>query len=193
MVLTPSAVRAQSCLGLHASRPTPTVEVVGNFYRDGITGPSTLGASVTSGALFATVQTAANTAAGESAFSFNGIGLSGGASMKVRMLDVCAGASYASGETVGFNSTSAYGIFGAAALPLPKVFGLPFSLFGVLAAESRTSDAGAGDDASDSGLAYRTGISTYPREWLGLRVFQDHAGDGARRLGFSVGLALSRK
>jgi hypothetical protein len=192
-VSVPSAAAAQSCLGLNAAQSAPTVEFVSNFHRDGVAGPSTIGVGINTGSLFGSIQSAANTAEAQPAFLLNGIGLSAGASMKIRGLDICAGASYSQDESVGFTTTGARGLFGGAALPLPKLLGVPFSLFGVMATESRTSQAAGGDDETVTGLGFRTGIATYPREWIGLRVFQDHAGDGARRVGFSVAFALAVK
>ena len=189
-VLVAAPAEAQACLGLHATRAVPTVEVVSDFYRDGVLGPSTFGASLTVGGLFAAVQTGANLAEGQSALlAGNGFAASAGAGLTLAGLDLCAGGSLARSETAGYTPTQANGVFGAAALPLAKYVGLPLSAFGVAAFESRTSTPAGGADETDSGLAVRVGLAAYPKPWLGLRVYQDRVED-EQRLGFSVGLAF---
>jgi hypothetical protein len=189
-VLVAAPAGAQACLGLHATRAVPTVEVVSDFYRDGIAGPSTFGASLTVGGLFASVQTGANLAEGQSALlAGNGFAASAGAGMQLAGLDLCAGGSVARSETAGYTPTQANGLFGAAALPLAKYVGLPISAFGVAAFESRTSTLASDEELTDSGLAVRFGLSAYPKPWLGLRVYQDRV-EEEQRLGFSVGLTF---
>lgn len=188
-VLVAAPAGAQACLGLHATRAVPTMEVVSDFYRDGVTGPSTFGASLTVGGLFAAVQTGANLAEGQSALlAGNGLAASAGAGLTLAGLDLCAGGSVAREAAAGYQ-TQATGLFGAAALPLAKYVGLPLSAFGVAAFESRTSTPAGGADETDSGLAVRVGLSAYPKPWLGLRVYQDRV-ESEQRLGFSVGLAF---
>ena len=120
-LLAPSAATAQACLGLHAARSVPAMEIISNFHRDGLTGPSSIGATLTMGGLFAGVQTGADAANGQSALSGNGLGVMGGAGMKFGPFDICAGASVSRDETAGFSPTSANSFFGGAAIPLPKV------------------------------------------------------------------------
>jgi len=188
-LLAPSAAAAQACLGLHATRSVPAMEIISNFHRDGLTGPSSLGATLTMGGLFAGVQTGGDAANGQSALSGNGLGVMGGAGMKFGPLDICAGAQVSRDETAGFSPTSANGVFGGAAIPLPKILGMQFSAFGVMTQESRTNAPVGGTETTEQGLAFRTGLATYPRPWLGLRVYEDRA-EEYNRLGFSVGIAF---
>ena len=187
LVATPALLTAQDCLGLHAPRAVPVAELTAGFLRDGVTGPSTLGLGVTKGALFGLLETGADVAAGQSAFAFNGYGATAGYRREVRGVALCGGAGL-SGETVANGSTRAGNVFAAAGVKLPTIIkALPLSAFGVAALESRTTSPDGTGDLSASGLALRAGLSSYPREWIGVRVWQDVA-DSKHRLGFSISL-----
>jgi len=188
----PASADAQACLGLHASRAVPTAELITNFHRDGITGPSTLGLSVTARGLFAAVETGADLANGQSALAGNGIAGTAGLSAKLGGLNLCVGGTIARQETAGFTPTASQAGFGGAAFRLPTLLGLPLSAFGVVSAESRTNSPIGSAEVEEQGLAFRTGLSTYIRPWLGLRIYEDRF-DDEHRIGFSVGIAFPLK
>ncbi len=188
----PASADAQACLGLHASRTVPTAEIITNYHRDGITGPSTLGLSITTGGLFAAVETGADLASGQSALSGNGLAGTLGVSAKLGGINLCVGGTVARQETAGFTSTSSQAGFGGAAFRLPTLLGLPLSAFGVVSAESRTNSPIGSAEVEAQGLAFRAGLSTYIRPWLGLRVYEDRF-DDEHRVGFSVGIAFPLK
>ncbi len=188
----PASADAQACLGLHASRTVPTAEIITNYHRDGITGPSTLGLSITTGGLFAAVETGADLASGQSALSGNGLAGTLGVSAKLGGINLCVGGTVARQETAGFTSTSSQAGFGGAAFRLPTLLGLPLSAFGVVSAESRTNSPIGSAEVEAQGLAFRAGLSTFIRPWLGLRVYEDRF-DDEHRVGFSVGIAFPLK
>ena len=184
----PSALlSAQDCLGLHAPRSVAVAEVTAGFLRDGITGPSTLGVGLTKGAIFGLLETGADVPAQKSALAFNGYGATMGYRRAVRGVALCGGASL-SGETVVNGTTSAGGVFAAAGLPLPTVIRqLPISAFGMATLASRTTSPIGGGNLSDRGVAVRVGLSSYPKEWIGVRIWEDIA-SGEHRFGMSVSL-----
>ena len=192
VVALPIVADAQACLGLHASRSVPTAELVTNYHRDGITGPSSVGLSVTTGGLFAAVETGADLSSGQSALSGNGIAGTLGVSAKLGGLNLCVGGTVARQETAGFTPTASQAGFGGAAFRLPTLLGLPLSAFGVVSAESRTNSPIGSAEVEEQGLAFRTGLSTYIRPWLGLRIYEDRF-DDEHRIGFSVGIAFPLK
>ena len=186
----PSAALAQACLGLHASRPVATGEVISNFQRDGITGPSSVGLSLTTGRLFATVETGADLASGESALAArNGLAGSLGVTATRGRFTSCVGGALARSEAIGATTTGATAVFGGAAIRLPSLPMLPLSAFGVATYERRTTESTGLDDLTASGMVYRVGVASYPFPWLGLRVYEDRF-DEERRTGFSVGITL---
>ncbi|MDQ8157509.1 MAG: thrombospondin type 3 repeat-containing protein, partial [Gemmatimonadota bacterium] len=187
--VAPVTASAQACLGLHESRSVPTAEVVSNFHRDGITGPSTIGVSVTAGALFAGIQTGADVANGQSALGGNGLGVTAGVSRPFGPLASCLGGTIARDEMAGGTPTSSEALFGAASIKLPALLGFPLSAFGVASYESRTSSPVGLSSTSESGMAFRTGLAASIRPWLGLRVFEDRF-DDEHRVGFSVGIVF---
>lgn len=190
LVATPLTLLAQDCLGLHAPRSVPVAELSSGFLRDGVTGPSTLGLSATKGALFGILETGADLAATRSAFAFNGLGATMGYRVAARGVAVCGGASM-SRESVVNGSTNAGSLFAAAGVPLPlpvtRLTRVPVSAFGVASLNSRTTSPTGGADLSDRGVAVRAGLSSYPREWVGVRMWEDFS-DGAQRFGMSVSL-----
>jgi outer membrane protein OmpA-like peptidoglycan-associated protein len=190
--VAPVTASAQACLGLHESRSVPTAEVVSNFHRDGITGPSTIGVSVTAGALFAGIQTGADVANGQSALGGNGLGVTAGISRPFGPLASCLGGTIARDEMAGATPTSSEALFGAASIKLPALLGFPLSAFGVASYESRTSSPVGLSSTSESGMAFRTGVAASIRPWLGLRVFEDRF-DDEHRVGFSVGIVFPLK
>ena len=185
----PAVLDAQACLGLHASGAAPTLEVVGNFHRDGLQSPSSVGLAVTDGGrLFGVVETGADPGAGKSVLALNGFGVAGGVLQRLGAATLCAGGQIARGEQAGVMPTSAEALFAAGAVPVAKVLGVSVSAFGVAALESRTSRPAGLPAATTSGLALRAGLAASPRPWLGLRLYEDRA-DGNHRVGFSVGLS----
>jgi len=183
----PALLTAQDCLGLHAPRSVPVAEVTAGFLRDGITGPSTLGVGVTKGALFGLLETGADVAAQRSALAFNGFGATMGYRKAIRGVALCGGASLA-GETVVNGTTNAGGVFAAAGVPLPTLLKqVPISAFGMATLASRTTTPSGGSSISDRGVALRVGLSSYPKEWIGVRVWEDIA-SGEHRFGMSVSL-----
>lgn len=190
LVATPALLIAQDCLGFHAPRAVPVMEITAGFLRDGVTGPSTLGIGATKGALFGLLETGADVAAERSAFAMNGYGATMGYRREVRGIALCGGASL-SGESMANGTTSAGSIFAAAGVALParvtRIARVPLSAFGMAALGSRTTSPNGGSDLSDQGLALRAGLSSYPREWIGVRVWEDLA-DGEYRFGMSISL-----
>lgn len=188
--VSPARLTAQACLGLHASRRVPTAEIVSNFHRDGLTGPSTFGVTLTAGPLFGAVETGADPAAGQAApFAGNGVAGTLGIGARLGPLSGCVGGTKAQEEIVGFTPTSAQAVFGALALRLPRLFGLPLSAFGSVANETRTESPAGVDPIERTEQVYRAGVASAIRPWLNLRVYQDIAGED-RRLGFSVGFVV---
>lgn len=187
LVATPALLAAQDCLGLHAPRSVPVAEVTAAFMRDGITGPSTLGVGATAGKLFGLLETGADVAAGQSALTANGIGATAGYRIPLGGMALCGGGTLTR-ESVGAGTSSAAGLFVAAshALPTP-IKRLPLSVFGVARFEDRTTSPDRAADVGGTGVALRAGLSSYPREWIGVRVWEDLA-DGKHRFGMSVSL-----
>ena len=187
-LVAPSAfLAAQDCLGLHTPRNVAVAEGTAGFLRDGITGPSTLGVGVTSGALFGLLETGADVPAQKSALAFNGYGATMGYRRAIRGVALCGGVGL-SGETVVNGTTTAGGVFAAAGMPLPTPFQqLPISAFGMATLSSRTTKPSGGGSLSDRGVALRVGVSSYPKEWIGVRVWEDIA-SGEHRFGMSVSL-----
>lgn len=183
----PSVAQAQACLGLHAARNVLTAEAVSNFHRDGVAGPSTFGLTVNANRFFAAVETGADLTAGEAApFANNGIAATLGLAGQLGPLSGCIGGTAARQEVIGFTPTTAEAIFGAMAIRLPQVFGVPLSAFGSMAFDIRTETPDGVAPTTRKATVYRAGVSSYPRRWLGVRVYQDFT-DADRRLGFSVG------
>ena len=187
----PALLPAQQCLGFAAAGPVPAVELSSAFVRDGIYGPTTLGANLTLGNLFAIVETGADYAAGTSALAPNGLGGTIGASMKgPGKLALCAAASRSSESVIGGTSKASAAHL-AAGLPFPILSKLlPLTAYGVVTYEDRTTTFTGGTgvgDAAETGLAIRTGVAYYPVEWLGLRMYEDYDVDReTQRFGMGV-------
>lgn len=190
-ILLPRSGDAQACLGLHESRRVPTAELVSNFHRDGLIGPSTFGVTLTAGPFFGAVETGADPASGQAApFAGNGVAGTLGIGARLGPLSGCIGGTKAQEETVGFTPTSAQAVFGGIALRLPRLFGLPLSAFGSVANETRTESPVGVDPIERTERVYRAGVASAVRPWLNLRVYQDITVEDDRRLGFSVGLVV---
>jgi len=195
LAAAPGLLPAQQCLGFAPSGTVPAVELSSAFVRDGISGPTTLGANVTLGNLFAIVETGADYAAGTSAVAPNGLGGTLGASLKgPGALALCAAASRSSESVVG-GSSKASALHLAAGLPVPLLAKrLPITAYGVVTYEDRTTTFTGGTgvgDATETGLAIRTGVSYYPVSWLGLRAYEDYDADReTQRFGMGVSVRI---
>lgn len=188
VLLLPGIASSQACLGLHSARSVPTAEMISNFHRDGITGPSTFGVTINAKRFFVAVETGADLTERQAApLANNGIAGTLGLAGALGPVSGCVGGTAARQEVIGFTPTSAEAIFGAMAVRLPRVFGVPLSAFGSMAFDIRTENPDGVEPITRKASVYRAGLSSYPRQWLGLRLYQDLAGDD-RRLGFSVGL-----
>ncbi|MEN9790464.1 MAG: hypothetical protein RLZZ63_122 [Gemmatimonadota bacterium] len=183
----PVSAAAQACLGLHAARDVVTAEAVSNFHRDGVTGPSTFGISVNTERFFAAVETGADLVERQAApLANNGIAGTLGVAGQVGRVSGCVGGTVARQEVVQFTPTTAESVFGALAVQLPAPFGMSLSAFGSMAYDIRTELPEGVSPFTRKAAVYRAGVSSYPRPWLGVRLYQDITGDD-RRLGFSVG------
>jgi outer membrane protein OmpA-like peptidoglycan-associated protein len=185
LVAAPALLGAQDCLGLHAPRSVPVMEVTSAFMRDGILEPSTLGVGATAGPLFGILETGADVDAGKSAFTANGIGATAGYRLTHRGFALCGGGTLTR-ESLSAGSSAAAGLFAAASHALPSPLKqVPIAAFGVVRIENRTTSPDAAADVSETGLALRVGLSSYPREWVGVRIWEDLA-QGDHRFGMSI-------
>ena len=191
IAVTPAA--AQSCLGFAPAGPVPALEVGSAFARDGIGGPTTVGANFTWRNVFAIVETGADPSTGLNALAVNGVGATVGASMQGPLkLSLCAAATRSSEKTAGGSLRATAGHL-AAGWPIPLISRLlPLTAYSSFSYERRSLEFGPGVHVLDgirTGLSVRTGISYYPVRFVGVRLYEDYdVASESRR--FGLGLSL---